>query len=87
VVTLQLSRGGGSLTGPTAGYAHASGGRAWQPYSNHHFRPPPPHQRTGDVPGQRMQHYGFASPLDVPSKALGDSGEELLRPPKFLSWA
>jgi hypothetical protein len=27
-----------------------------------------------------MQHYGFASPLDVPSKALIDSGEELLRP-------
>jgi hypothetical protein len=43
-------------------------GRAWQPYSSHHFRPPPPlpHQRTGDVPGKRMQHYGFASPLDAP---------------------
>ena len=33
-------------------------------------RPPPVHhhhtRRTGDVPGQRMQHYGFASPLDAP---------------------
>jgi hypothetical protein len=34
-------------------------------------------RRTGDAPGQRMQHYGFASPLDAPPWALIDSGEGL----------